>query len=187
MTKFASLKKTNFHADLIERVVLRLNGGKEPTSYVYSLSTTFDDASVFRHLDFVGLRDGKLTLVHVDELPVGVRWHTHLTTVDRIGGVELGALRIDEEALSEVPTQGEILDLEMGAGLLTLFIPVSISKNIEMAALQCEDPACTADHGFGGAVKDEGVLLTFTGVDGESSSDNEVYDFATHVLGAMQS
>lgn len=184
MTKFANLAKTNFHADLIRKIVLRLNNGEEPEAYVYSLATAFDDASVFRHLDFVGLRDGLLTMVHLDELPVGVRWYTHLTTVDKIKGIELGSL--------ELGTNGAPKDAQEPAGFdpevtpLTLFIPVSISQNVEVGPLQCDDPSCQAEHGLGGSIKDEGLLLAFTGDPEEGSVEDEVYDFAARVLGAMK-
>lgn len=176
---FWKLKKTGFHADLIETVVLQLNGGVPPEAYVYLLSTTFDDSNVFRHLDYAGISDGIVTMIHVDELPVGVRWYSHLTSAKKIKGVELGSLEMGDASLDGSFEAGD------DGGVLTLFLPVNITQNVEMQSLQCDDPTCEGDHGLQGSIKDEGLLLAFTGIDDESSSFEDVFEFVRRLMEAM--
>ncbi len=187
MTRFENLHKTNFHADLIERVVSQLNEGEDPDAYLYRLSATFDDSSVFRHLDFLSLRGAVLTMIHVDELPVGVRWYAHMTSVHKLGGMELGSLEahpdLEENGLLALGDEGELPD---DATHLTLFLPISISQSIELGPLQCDDPTCDADHGLGGTLKDEGLMLSFSGVPEESSTPEEVLAFVGKVWGALE-
>lgn len=179
MTKLIGLHRTGFHAQLIERVALQLNEGEYPDAYLYRLSTTFDDSSVFRHLDFLGLRGNVVTMIHVDELPVGVRWYAHLTPVGRLKGVEMGSLEV-----SEMPQEPLFTVPEEATGL-SLFLPVSITQNVELSQMVCDDPECTADHGWAGSAKDEGLLLSFTDNPEESSSTDEVVAFVTKLLARM--
>ena len=165
MTRFENLHKTNFHADLIERVVSQLNEGEDPDAYLYRLSATFDDSSVFRHLDFLSLRGAVL----------------------KLGGMELGSLEahpdLEENGLLALGDEGELPD---DATHLTLFLPISISQSIELGPLQCDDPTCDADHGLGGTLKDEGLMLSFSGVPEESSTPEEVFAFVGKVWGALE-
>ena len=95
MTTFDKVRATGFHADLIERTIVRLNGGVEPTNMLYHLETTFDDDSVFRHLDYLGLSDGRLLAFHLDEVSGGVRWVCNAIPLRSVDSVEVSQIVAD--------------------------------------------------------------------------------------------
>ena len=96
MTTFDKVRATGFHADLIERTIVRLNGGVEPTNMLYHLETTFDDDSVFRHLDYLGLSDGRLLAFHLDEVSGGVRWVCNAIPLRSVDSVEVAQILAEE-------------------------------------------------------------------------------------------
>ncbi len=184
-TTFEKIKALDFHVDTLERVVRQLNGGDFPSTSMFQLETTFDDDSVFRHFDYLGLRNGILTSVHIDELPVGVHWYASVTPVSRVTGVEIGqstvppSYVVPEEDFP--PTHPHGFPREEA---LTVMISIEGRALVEMEPLACEDPHCEADHGMVGGTKNEGLVMTFE-EESENTSAVEALAFVGALVAAM--
>ena len=178
MSDFEKIRDLGFHAALIEGLVRNMNEGEVPQHNLFQLEAAFDDESVFRHFDYLGLCENLLTTIHVDELAEGVRWYLNLIPLSTVTSVEAGQF---EEATGFTPQPGLPLAAEEPPGL-TVVVLFSAHRSLELDPLHCDDPSCTADHGLAGSSKDEGLAMTF--VDGaESSSEAEALAF----VGALAS
>lgn len=169
MTHFGKVRQLGFHADLIEDLIRQVNGGELPQHNLFQLETTFDDDSVFRHFDYLGLRGKLLTSIHLDELSEGVRWHVSLQPVSQMTGIEVG--RFSHDAAPE-HLQDPAGEWEDASAYLAVALSFTTNRAIELESLQCDNPSCTVDHGFVGSSKDEGLLMHFgTGAEGSSEED----------------
>ena len=155
MIGFDKIRQSGFHADLIERLVKQVNGGQIPSHNLFLLETTFDDDSVFRHFDYLGLSGALLTSIHIDELAAGARWYMNLLPVRHVTGLEVAQV-----ALPLQPADKDVPAATHG------------------------DPACTADHGYVGGGKDEGLVMTF-GAQSASSNEDDAMEFVAALSTAM--
>ncbi len=184
-TTFEKIKAVDFHVDTLERVVRQLNGGHFPNDALFQLETTFDDESVFRHFDYLGLRNGVLTSVHIDELPVGVHWYASVTPVSRVTSVEIGQSTVPPSYMAAEddfpPAHAHGFPRQED---LTLMLSIEGRSLVEMEPLACEDPHCEADHGMVGGTKNEGIAITFQ-EESENSTASEAMAFVGVLAAAM--
>lgn len=180
MNRYDKLTKTGFHADLLKKIVRQLSGGKDASHSLFQLETTFDDESVFRHLDYLGLVGRILIVVHLDELPVGLRWHASVLPVSSVTSVEVGQISLEES-----PVHGGHTLSSISGSDLTVFVGFSSVRTFEFDARQCDDPECQADHGVMGASKDEGVTLDLQDGSDETSSPDDGFEFIRQLTAAM--
>lgn len=169
------MRSIGFHVELIERLVRQANEGAVPETNLFQLETTFNDESVFRHFDYLGLRGNLLTSVHVDELPNGVRWYMNLLPVQQVSAVELGQF-------SPSATQATGSEDESDPSL-TVLVTFSTHRSVELESMHCDDPTCAADHGLVGGIKDEGLMMTFGAP--ESSGEDDAMSFVSALSAAM--
>lgn len=179
MTSFEKVRATGFHAELIERTIVRLNGGDVPTHMLYHLETTFDDDSVFRHLDYLGLSEGRLIVFHLDEVSGGVRWACNPIPLRSVDSVEVAQMLGDEGEVENGATH-------LGPHLLVQVL-FSTHSSIELERIECGDPSCEYDHGYGGFMKSEGLAMRFFDEDtsGLASNADEAMDFVGALTMAM--
>ncbi len=177
MTTFDKVRATGFHVEVVEQTLAELADGSLPEHFVFTLATSFDDESVFRHLDYVGLGVGELIAVHVDELSTGLRVITTLIPLRQIGPVELAQVM-------EGP--GHPKDLS-GYRELHLHVGVDMVSTIELERAECDDPQCDFDHGYSGLFKKDGITLRFDAnqADLAASSRSDVVGFARAVSAAV--
>lgn len=186
MIGFDKIRQSGFHADLIERLVKQVNGGQIPSYNLFLLETTFDDDSVFRHFDYLGLSGALLTSIHIDELAAGARWYMNLLPVRHVTGLEVAQVALPlQPADKDVPaaTHGDAGDDNHEVGL-TVVVSSSSQRSLELEPLRCDDPACTADHGYVGGGKDEGLVMTF-GAQSASSNEDDAMEFVAALSTAM--
>lgn len=178
MTAFGKLRTTGFHTELVEQTVRDLSGGSLPTHSLFNLETSFDDDSVFRHLDYVGLGRGQLIAVHVDELASGVRWIATVVPLHQVGPIEVARVLLkDEDAGGASDGVGNELMVHIAFGT---------HMTIDLDRVQCDDPDCEYDHGFSGFLKRDGLAMRFEDdpAEGVSSSAQEAMDFVRRVTAA---
>lgn len=178
MTDFDAVRASGFHTDLIEKLVRQANEGDTPPINLFQLETTFSDESVFRHFDYLGLRGRLLTSIHVDELPVGIRWYMNLLPTSQISGVELG--QFAHSPYQSAPVNGHE---DAGDPALTVLISFGMTRSFEIEPMQCDDPTCTAEHGMAGVSKDEGLLMSFGSP--ESSTEEDAMEFVSSLAAAL--
>ncbi len=179
MSGFDRVRETGFHAELIERTVVRLNGGRAPEQMLYHLETTFDDDSVFRHLDYLGLSAGRLVAFHLDEVSGGVIWATNTIPLRNVDSVEVSQI-----------VEGQLDEHSLLGGLephLLLQILFNTHVSLDLEKVECDDPSCEYDHGYSGLLKKEGLAMRFFDdePEGLSSTAEEAMDFAGSLAAAM--
>lgn len=180
-TTFDKIRAIGFHVETLERIVRGLNGGGLPEHSLFQLEATFDDESVFRHFDYLGLHGNILTAVHIDELPVGVQWYASVTPVSSVSSVELGqstvpSAYVDEEAdLPPTHPRGFPHNTD-----LTVVLSFEGRAILELEPMVCDDPQCELDHGIGGTKKNESLVMTF-----EEDTDNSTADEAMTFVSAL--
>ncbi len=163
-TDFCRVAGTGFHSDLLEQVARSLCGGSLPQHSVFQLETTFDETSMFRHLEYLGIGSNALAAVHIDEHPEGIRWIANLVPLKSILGVEMAHHEDRTPLGGATPT-------------LTVGITLESVRSLEVEPLHCEDPECVADHGYGGVSKNEGIFMTFTDDAAAGSTTSEAMVF----------
>lgn len=181
MTSFDRVRATGFHADLLERTVRNLNAGALPEYALFNLETSFDDDSVFRHLDYVGLSipARQLVAMHLDELPTGLRWAGTVVPVKDVGPIEMAQVLLDpDDAGGATDGLGDELVLHLGLGA---------NLTMDLDKVHCDDPECEYDHGFSGLIKRDGLVMRFDDAaqDGSSSSAAEAFEFIRELTAAI--
>ncbi|MFZ1381430.1 MAG: DUF5998 family protein [Scrofimicrobium sp.] len=153
MTSFDKVRSSGFHTDLLEKTVRDLGGGKLPEHSLYNLETSFDDDSVFRHLDYVGLLERRMIAVHIDELASGMRWMATVIPLSDVGPIEIAQVLLsDEETGGPADGSGNELMVNIGFGS---------AMTLDLDKVQCEDPECEYDHGYSGFLKRDGLAMRF--------------------------
>lgn len=186
MTGFDRVRRSGFHTDLIERLVKHASGGALPPHNLFLLETAFDDDSVFRHFDYLGLAGRLLIAIHIDELASGPRWYMNLIPISKITGLEVAQVVLPaqpddkEERGSSEATHAS--DTQQTG--ITVVASFASQRSIELEPLQCDDPTCTADHGLVGGGKDEGLVMTFVS-QSESSNEDDAMEFVAVLAQAM--
>ena len=179
MTTFDNVRKTGFHVDLIERAVRSLNGGELPEYDLVNLETSFDDDSVFRHMDYIGLGEDKLVGLHLDEMASGIRWVGQVVLFRDLGPIEVAQVSIDPEGpggADDGLTNGLVVNLSFGS-----------HATLDLEQTLCDDPDCTYDHGYSGFLKREGLSMRFEDEPSQEnrSSSDEALDFVRRITAAM--
>lgn len=179
MTSFEKVRSSGFHADLLEKTVRDLSGGKLPDHSLYNLETSFDDDSVFRHLDYVGLIARRMIAVHIDELASGLRWMATVIPVSDVGPIEVAqVLLADDEAGGPSDGVGNELMVNVGFGS---------AMTLDLDKVHCDDPECEFDHGYAGFLKREGLAMRFEDNpdEGVSSAAKDAMVFVRALMAGM--
>ncbi len=168
MTSFAKVRRAGFHAELVEETVLDLTGGVLPEHSLFSVEASFDDDSVFRHMDYVGIGQGQLIAMHLDELASGLRFIVTAVPFRQLGPIEVA------REYSGPSLGGPEASLE-----LMIHIGLAAVSSIDLERSHCDDPECDYDHGYQGLVKRDGVSLRLRGESPEflSSSSRDGMSF----------
>ena len=148
MTSFAKVRRSGFHSDLVERAVLELTGDVLPRHSLYSVQASFDDDAVFRHMDYVGIGEGQLVAMHLDEAASGLRWILTAVPFRMLGPVDVA------REFVAVPGGGGY-----GSDELMIHICMSSVTTIDLDRTQCDDAECDYDHGYNGLLKRDGISL----------------------------
>lgn len=163
MDTHASIRQHGFYPSLVIRALDRVLGDEEPLAMVSQLEAAFDRSSMFRHLTVAVLTPTTLIQIHVDELDRGgAMTNTIITPTTRIHGA----------SLTEVVTDA-IHDGGSQLSELTMAINCGSQRRGEVELNQCDDPQCTADHGFTVHTFPEDFSMRFSAAaDGEAALAN---------------
>ena len=150
MDTHASIRQHGFYPSLVIRALDRILGDEEPLAMVSQLEAAFDRSSMFRHLTVAVLTPTTLIQIHVDELDRGgAMTNTIITPTTRIHGASLTEVVTD--AIHDGGSQ----------------------RRGEVELNQCDDPQCTADHGFTVHTFPEDFSMRFSAAaDGEAALAN---------------
>ncbi len=179
MTGFDKIRQTGFHGPLIERTVTRLNGGELPADCLFRLDTSFDDESVFRHLDYLGIGVGHLISLHLDEVEGGLRWVANTFPLRSVTSLEVAQMISTDQqnsGLEEAETSSVMLSLSFES-----------TGSFDIDRVECDDSNCEFDHGYAGFMKQEGMTMHFTEeqTDEIASTPTEAMEFVGNLTVAM--
>lgn len=139
MDTWQEIEALGFYPELVGNALRRACGGLEPRAMVAQVEAAFDRGSMFRHLTMAALTDVHVVSLHVDEAADGgALVSTTLTPVTRIRGASI--LEVVPDAArprGARPTE------------VTVSVDLGAQRRAEAEPLQCDDPECTAEHGWG--------------------------------------
>ncbi|RCK71359.1 phosphodiesterase [Desertihabitans brevis] len=158
-------------------------GEEEILSYCLHLEPTFTRDEVHRHLTVLVLTPTRLVLVHTDEAPVDPRPEGD-EAESRPGGDGQAVLSVESIRLSGIvavaltkvvaeparwqPGRSGVSEAWLNVGWGTM-------RRLELEPAGCEDPQCTADHGYTGTLTpDDLTLRVSVAADGQQRLDRLV-------------
>ena len=169
MDTWARIDRAGFYPQIATRALRRALAGALPLATVCQVDAAFDRGSMFRHLTVATLTDSALVHVHIDELENGgAGVATAIHPIDRIGPVSM------LEIVEEPETGGVVSEL-------TIAIDLGGQRRTEIEPAHCEDPECTADHGYSAATfPDDLTIRVSRAADGPDVLD-EAEAFIDHL------
>ena len=140
MSTKTDIEKWGFYPAIVERALTRALGGEEPRALIHQIDAAFDHGSMFRHLTLAALGTDVFVHIHVDELENGG------------AGVATAVHPLD--ALTGLSVMEYVAGPENGGNPSEITISLNLggTKRMEILPGACEDPDCTADHGWQGPV-----------------------------------
>lgn len=146
---------------LIGDAVSRGVAGEQIEAFCLHLEPTFTHDEIHRHLTVLVLTPSRLVLVHTDEAPLppeqqagesGQQAILSTESVSLAGITAVALTRVVARPASWRPGGDGVTEAWLNVGWGTM-------RRIELEPATCEDPQCTADHGFTGTVGAEDLTL----------------------------
>lgn len=158
---FAEIEAGGYFPGLIAQTVRQTLGEEPIEAWCLHLEPTFTGEEIHRHLTVLALTPSRIVLVHADEGPDGQGESQAIISAESI------ALRaVNAVALTQVVGSPE------GAGSCReawLNVGWGTMSRLELEPASCDDPQCTADHGFTGSLSREDLTLrSSVAADGEA-------------------
>lgn len=150
------ITNAGFYPQLVSDVVQDALDGQVPVSHLVQVETHFDQNEVHRHVTVLALAGEIVQVTHVDDQALDADGNdvvAHVSTetvpVRNLTSVTLSfSYRHPERYTSETP-----------AAEVTLMMSWTGSQRLDLQPAGCEDPGCTADHGYTGVAAREDVVL----------------------------
>ena len=152
-----ALDRVGYYPAEVSAAVEDALAGETVLSYVIHHEPTFDRDEVRRHITVLVLTPSRLLITHTDENPPDdllPRPYTSTSTeaipLARVGSVSLTRMvaQIDPHEPTAPSVAEAVLTVGWGA----------VSR-VDLEPAECEDPECTADHGYTGALTAEDFSL----------------------------
>ncbi len=160
------IDRTGFYPGLVSAALRRALGTVDPIASICQTDAAFDRGSIFRHLTLAALGESVLVFIHVDELEDGSA--AVATTTHPLA--QLGSLAV-MEVWSDPAHHAELMEL-------TLTLDLGAMRRSEIEPAHCEDPHCTADHGYSAtSFPDDLTIRVSRAADGENELE-AAYAFA---------
>ncbi len=176
MDTWQQIESLGFYPPLVTRTLRRALGGREPLASVCQLDAAFDATSMFRHLTVTALTEAHLVQVHVDEQDDGAATvTTTLAAVSRIQGVSVVEV---VPAPSETGAAG-------AASEVSLLLNVGAQRRGELWPQSCDDPECTADHGYAVTSVPDDLTVDITAADDGTSAVDRAQQFITALTSVL--
>ncbi|WP_022867930.1 DUF5998 family protein [Schaalia vaccimaxillae] len=151
MDTWARIERAGFYPQIAKRALRRALRGTEPLATLCQVDAAFDRGSVFRHLTVATLTSSCLIHVHIDELESGGAGVA--TAIHPISSI-MGA------SMMEVVDRPEI---SCEVSELTIAINVGGQRRTEIEPAHCDDPQCTADHGYSASTFPDDLTIRISG------------------------
>lgn len=153
-----ALDRVGYYPAEVSAAVEDALAGETVLSYVIHHEPTFDRDEVRRHITVLVLTPSRLLITHTDENPPDdllpqpyTSTSTEAVPLARVGSVSVTrmvAQQSDPRALAAPPVAEAVLTVGWGA----------VSR-VDLEPAECEDPECTGDHGYTGALTAEDFSL----------------------------
>jgi hypothetical protein len=140
-------------------------GEEEIVSYCLHLEPTFTRDEVHRHLTVLVLTPTRLVLVHTDEAPTdpaeegeaartrpGDQAVLSVESIRLSGIVAVALTKVVHEPARWQPGRDGVSEAWLNVGWGTM-------RRLELEPAGCDDPACTADHGYTGTLSPDDLTL----------------------------
>lgn len=176
------LQSAGYYPQLTQGILADSLFDEPVLAHFVHIDTHVDIESIHRHVTAFVLTETRLLLAHVDDDPnVAPGSKPRAVTssedieLDRLGTVMVGRTFADPAAFIPGDKPVEVsLTLSWGA-----------SRRIEAFPETCGDPDCVADHGYGGSVFSEDVMLRVSAeAEGQSAVDR-IAEFAGKLRAAV--
>jgi len=176
MDTWQEIESLGFYPALVTRTLRRGLGGREPLASVCQLDAAFDATSMFRHLTVTALTDAHLVQVHVDEQDDGAATvTTTMAAVSRIQGVSVVELVPAPSAPDAAGAPSEV----------SIFLNIGAQRRGELWPQSCDDPECTADHGYVTTSVPDDLTVGFTAADDGASAVDRAEQFVTALTSVL--
>lgn len=130
------IERAGFYPQIVGRAMKRALGEHEPLASLVQVDAAFDRGSMFRHLTLVAVTSEVIVHLHVDELETGAAGVTTMVRpIGEIVGVSM--MEVYPEPQNEHAPSEITLSIDMGS-----------QRRSEIESMHCDDPACSADHGY---------------------------------------
>lgn len=176
------LQSAGYYPQLTQGILADSLFDEPVLAHFVHIDTHVDIESIHRHVTAFVLTETRLLLAHVDDDPniaPGSKPRAVTSSEDieleRLGTVMVGRTFADPAGFIPGDKPVEVsLTMSWGA-----------SRRIEAFPETCGDPDCTADHGYGGSVFSEDVMLRVSAeAEGQSAVDR-IADFAGKLRSAV--
>lgn len=158
-----------FYPDVATRTLRRALGGQEPLVTLCQIDAAFEQGTMFRHLTIVSLTEQTLIHIHIDEYD-GER-ATVATAIHSVESIRAVSML---EVIESPENDGSISEI-------TVSVNLGGVRRLDMEPARCEDPECTAEHGFtASSIPDDLTLRISVTADGEELF-HEAQEFVKHL------
>ena len=168
-----------FYPVVVARALRRGLAGAQPLAGLCQLDAAFDRGNMFRHLTVAALTPTQLVQVHVDEMEDGgAMVNTTLAPISGIRGASVVEL-IAQPAADPVSPPSEV----------TVSVDLGGQRRAEVEPRHCEDPECSADHGYAAtSFPDDLALRVSSAADGEEALQRAEHfgDVLTSLIGGVR-
>ncbi|OKL52494.1 DUF5998 family protein [Buchananella hordeovulneris] len=150
--------------------------GESVADMLVQQSTSIDDEAVRRHLNAMVLTPTRLLLLHVDDLDDEAG--AIVVSTDAVALSEISALRVSHGLRDpEGPHGGELTEVTLSIGWRS-------TRQIEVQPKSCGDPECVAEHGWGGVLLNEDVMVRVTAAADGAAQVRRTSEFAAQLARA---
>lgn len=172
------IERAGFYPQIVGRAMKRALGERDVLASLVQVDAAFDRGSMFRHLTVVAVTEKVIVHLHVDELETGAAGVTTMVRpVEEIAGVSV--MEVYPEPQNEHAASEITLSIDMGS-----------QRRSEIESMHCDDPSCTADHGYSATTFPDDLTLRVSDMaDGARAMDDirRVADVISDLLATRRS
>lgn len=142
---------SGYHPDAVTSALIEAIADEPVTSFVSHHEPTFDRHEIRRHMSVLALTPTRLVVTHTDEHPGDALLPEPYTTTT--------AESIALHRLNTVVVTRLVTTSNQALQEAVLTISWGTVSRLELEPAICDDPDCTADHGYSGAITGDDFTL----------------------------